>query len=356
MRASIVVLVGSLLLITGAACAAPITRPSAMSSVPTATGTPSSTQFATSTSVAPPATSTAVPVPWTPAGVRSVTDLVPAAAPQLAPANLPQCGGSEFTLLPVSARTTSTSGGFLTTEFVVQFTGSAPCWSNAGFFGVNMTAEDGTIVPIDTMPAGPAHFPLTVGSHQLVFGSIQWAVRPGRPRPTQLTFTLGDTPSVRPIKISVADVSIPPHSSSHDPQNAWQSTAYGLLTSAADPATLATLTATVTAPATVRVPSALVYTVTLENPTNITVLLTGCPQFGEQLSVVPLKTPTTVGARGPLNCAHLPHAITANSSVTMQMQLNTDGQVPGPGRLTWQLLDRGHEAITGDTSITVQRN
>ncbi len=244
----------------------------------------------------------------------------------------------------------------MTTTFVVQFTGSAPCSTNPGLLGVTMTAADGTILPIDTMPAGPGHPPLRIGPHQLVFGSVQWAVKPGRPQPTHLKFALGDSPSVRPISISVADVSIPPHASSPDPQNAWQSTAYGQLNSAADPATLATLTATVTAPATVHVPSTLLYAVTLTNPTNTTVPLTGCPQFGEQLSVVPLKTPTTVGARGPLNCSHLPHAITANSSVTMQMQLDTAGQVAGPGRLTWQLLDRGHEATAGTTFVTVQRN
>jgi len=356
-RANLVALVGVLLLMTAAGCAAPAPLPSAMStSVPTATGTPSSTRFASSTSVAPPATSTAVPVPWNPAGVRSVVDLVPAAALQPASANLPQCGGSEFTLLPSSARTTSTSGGFLTTGFVVQFTGSAPCWSNAGLFGVNMTAADGTIVPIDTMPAGPGHLPLRIGPHQFVFGSVQWAVKPGRPQPTHLTFALGDTPSGRSISIAVADVSIPSHSSTPAPENDWQSSAYGLLTSAVDPATLATLTATMTAPATVRVPSTLRYTVTLTNTTTTTVPLTGCPQFGEQLSVVPVKFPTIIGGRGPLNCSDLPRAITANSSVTMQMQLDTTGEIAGPGGLTWQLLDHGYAATEVVTPVTVQRN
>ena len=195
---------------------------------------------------------------------------------------------------------------------------------------------------------------MRIGPHQFVFGSIQWAVKPGRPQPTHLTFTLGDTPSDRPISISVADVRIPPHSSTPSSENAWQSTAHGSLTSVADPASLATLTATVTAPATVRVPSTLRYTITLTNRTNTAVPLTGCPQFGEQLSVVPVKFPTTIGARGPLNCFDLPRAITANSSVTMQMQLDTAGEIAGQGRLTWQLLDHGHEATAVITSITVQ--
>ncbi len=108
-----------------------------------------------------------------------------------------------------------------------------------------------------------------------------------------------------------------------------------------------------TAPAVVRTFSTLSYTVTLTNPTNTTVPLTSCPQFVEQLTVVPLKTSTTVGARGPLNCAHLPLALTAGSSVTMQMQLDTAGQVRGPGWLTWQLLEHGHAATAVTTPVLV---
>lgn len=344
---------GALLLMTAAGCAAPAPLPFAVStSAAPATRTPSSTRPAGSTGVTPPAT--AVPVPWNPAGVRSVADLVPPAAPSPAPGNLPQCSGGEFRLLPRSAQTTSTSGGYMTTTFVVQFTGSAAPCSSSGLSGLTMISADGTIVPIDSVPSVPAHPLLELRAHQLVFGSIWWAAKPQRPRPTHLTFTLGDTPAGRPISISVADARIPPHSSTHSPQNAWQSTAYGLLTSAADPATLATLTATVTAPAAVRVPSSLRYTVTLTNPTDTTVPLTGCPQFGEQLSVVPVKIATSVGARGPLNCAHLPRAITANSSVTMQIQLDTAGLIAGHGALAWQLLDHGHEATAASTPVTVQ--
>jgi len=355
MHPKLIVLVGVVLLMSAAGCAtsAPL-PPSVSPSATSANLTPSSTAIArTSTPASPAPTSTAAE-PWNPAGVRSVTDLAPADAPP-APANLLGCDGAEFRLLPHSARTTSTNGGYLTTTFVLQFTGSAPCSMSSELPGVNMTAADGTILPIDSLPAGPGSSLMRIGPHQLVFGSIWWAPKQGRPHPAHLTFTLRDHPPA-PISIPVADVSIPPHPTNRSPQNAWQSTAYGRLTFAADPATLATLTATVMAPATVHVPSTLLYAVTLTNPTNTTVPLTGCPQFGEQLSVVPLKTPTTVGARGPLNCSHLPRAITANSSVTMQMQLDTAGQVAGPGRLTWQLLDRGHEATAGTTFVTVQRN
>jgi hypothetical protein len=349
-------LVGALLLLTAAGCAAPAPRSSAVSTNSTpATSTTSSTRATGSLLVTPPTTSTAVTVPWNGAGVRSVADLAPPATSPPAPSGPGDCTGG-FQLLPRSPRTTSPSGGNSTTTFVVQYNGSAPCSTNPGFFGVTMTAADGTTLPIDSMPAGPYHPPLRIGPHQLVFGSIQWAVAPGRPQPTHLTFTLGDTPSVRSISIPVADVSRPPQSSSPAPQNAGQATAYGLLTSAAAPATLATLTAAMATPATVHVPSTLLYVVTLINTTNTAVPLVGCPQFAEQLSVVPLKTPTTVGAAGSLNCSRLPRAIIANSSVTMLMKLDTVGQVAGPGRLTWQLLDHGHKATAVMTAVTVQGN
>lgn len=84
--------------------------------------------------------------------------------------------------------------------------------------------------------------------------------------------------------------------------------------------------------------------------------LTGCPRFLEELSAVPLKTPVTVGAQGPLDCAHLPPRITADSSVTMLMELGTAGQVPGPGQLTWALLDHGHAVTGAFAPVTVHRS
>ncbi|GGM18752.1 hypothetical protein [Nakamurella endophytica] len=256
--------------------------------------------------------------------------------------------------MPGSARTTSSSGGYLLTTFVVRFGASKPCWANGGLFAVDMLAADGTALPIGSMPAGPYHPPLHIAAGQLVFGSIRWAPGPNSPRPVRLAFVLGDAPSVSPISISVADVDVPPLSGGHGPRDAWQSTAYGRLTSAADPASLASLTATVIAPATVRVSSKLVYAVRLTNDTDTAVPLPGCLQFAEQLSVVPLKIPTTVGTEGPLNCSRLPPAIPAHASVTMQMQLDTAGQVPGSGRLTWSLLDGGHAVVEADVPVTVR--
>lgn len=355
-RPKLIVLVGVVLLMSAAGCATPAPLlPSVSPSAPSANMSPSPTGIARSSTPASPTPTLAAVVPWNPAGVRSVTEIMPAAQSIPAPTNLPGCDGAKFRLLPTSARTAPILQEWSTT-FVLAFTGSSPCSTNRGFFGVTMTAADGSTLPIDTMPAGPAHPLLVIRPHQLVFGSITWAVNQGRRHPTHLTFDIGDTPSPQPIDIPVADVSIPPHPTSPSPRNTGGSTAYGLLTFAADPGVLATLTVAVTAPATVRASSTLLYAVTLTNPTNTTVPLTGCPQFVEQLSVVPLKTPTTVGARGPLNCAHLPPTITANTSVTMQMQLDTAGQVPGPGGLTWQLLDHGHEATAGTTLVTVQRN
>lgn len=374
-RPKVVALVGVLLLMSAAGCAAPAPSPSAPTpsarSAPPAAVTaaqsgtagistgqsPSTTApTASSTLTSPQPTATAEMVPWNPAGVRVVTETAPAAPTTPAPSNLRVCDGAELRLLPASARTAPTFEDWLITRFVLQDTGSSPCSMSPGYFSVTMISADGATLPLDGMPAGGGRWsPMQIRPHQLAFGSIWWAVNEGNPRPTHLTFDLGDTPSAQPVSIVVAGVSIPPHPSSPDPQSPWRSTAYGEMISTADPGTLATLTVGVTTPATVRVPSTLRYAVTLTNPTTTGVPLTGCPQFVQQLSVVPLKYPTTVGAQGPLNCAHLPLTIAANSSVTLQMELDTTGQIPGPGQLTWQLLDHGHEAAARITEITVQR-
>lgn len=356
MRPKLVALVGVLLLLSVTGCATPAPSPSSGTrSVPSASKTPPPTGIAvSSTGASPPPTLAAVMVPWNAAGVRTGTDAAPPAPSTPAPTKVPGCDDATFLLLPTSARTApTTSQGGLTT-FVLQFTGTTSCSMNPVFFGITMTAADGTILPIDSMPAGPPHPSIVIRPHQLVFGSISWTVNQGRPHPAQLAFNIGDIPSsTPPISISVADVSVPPQPRRPSPQSSGQSTAYGLLTSAADAATLATLTAAVTAPAAVRTSATLLYSVTLTNSTNTTVPLTGCPQFVEQLTVVPLKTSTTVGARGPLNCAQLPPALTARSSVTMQMQLDTAGQVLGPGWLTRQLLEHGHVATAVTTPVLV---
>lgn len=354
MRSKLVALVGVLLLLSVNECATPSPSPSSGTrSVSSASKAPPPTGIAVSSTGASP-TPTLAPVLWNAAGVRTFTDAPPPAPSTPAPTNVPGCDGAEFLLLPTSARTApTTSQGGLTT-FVLQFTGTTSCSINPAFFGITMTAADGTTVPIDSTPAGPAHLSIVIRPHQLVFGSISWTVNQGSPHPTQLTFNLGDTPSsTPPISISVTDVTVPPPPHTPSPQSSGQSTAYGMLTSAADPATLSTLTGAVTSPAAVRTSATMLYTVTLTNFTNTTVPLTGCPQFVEQLTVVPLKASTTTGARGPLNCAHLPKALTAGSSVTMQMQLNTAGQVLGPGWLTWQLRERGHAATAVTAPVLV---
>ena len=346
-RPNLVVLVAVSLLMSAAGCAAPAPTESAVALTRIAVSS-------TGTSLRPP--STAGVVPWNPAGVRAVPDTAPAAPSTPAPSNLRECVGAELQQLPASGRTAPIFEGWLITMFVLQYTGTSPCSMSPGYFGVTMTAADGATLPIDAMPAGGGRWsPLQIRPQQLVLGSIWWAVNQGHPHPTHLTFDFGDTPSAQPVSIPVSDVSIPPHPTSPDPQSPWRSTAYGEVTSAADPATLATLTVGVTAPAAVRAPSTMRYAVTLTNPTNTAVPLTGCPQFVEQLSVVPQKVPITVGAQGRLNCTHLPPTIAAQSSVTMQMQLDTAGQVPGAGQLTWQLLDHGHEATALITQITVLR-
>ena len=345
MRTILAVLIGAaLLMATG--CAAPEPAPTAVGTAALMTSTaPSSTRMPVSAKVPPSASSTAVTVPWNSAGVRSVDGESQAAVRPPLPTNLPPCAGSDFSLLPSSGRTTSNSSGFSTTTFVVRFGGRTACSMSSGIFIVTLTAADGTVVPVDSGSTGPMRAPLRIGPGQMVFGDIDWSVRTGRPHPTQLTFDLGDPPSVGSISVPVADVRTPLQPTDPSPENAGQTTASGVLTSAADPATVATLTTAVTAPATVKRHSKLLYEVTLTNVTDTAVSLSKCPQFVEELTV---KTPDSLisaGERGPLNCAHLPPTVAAHSSVTLQMELDTARLVPGPGQLTWYLLDHGQGAM-----------
>lgn len=340
------VLVGALLL-SAAGCATAATLPlgSAQVSVTSARSVPTS---AASTVPTLPAV-----VPLNQASMTVDNGSISLPPSPTAPANTPGCDGRDFQLLPASAATEPTADQWLRTTFVLRFNGASSCAAGPGIFGVSMTAADGTSLPIDAIPAGGGGWsPLPVHPRQLLMGALDWAVTQGNRHPTELTFYIGDT-TAHPINVSVADVTIPPHPVNPDPTSPWRSTAYGQMTSAADPASLATLTVAISVADTVLVPATLSYTVTLANPTDVAVPLTGCPQFAEQLSVVPQKTPIIVGARGPLNCSHLPPALGANSSVTLQMQLHTAGEVPGPGQLTWQLLDHGKTATTATAFVTV---
>lgn len=164
----------------------------------------------------------------------------------------------------------------------------------------------------------------------------------------------GEVNATSDLRVPLGSVTIPPHPRNPSNEGPWRSTAIGSIEAVTDAGTLASLTATVTAPATITDGDVLRYTVTLTNPTDMAVTLADCPAFVERLDVIPLKTATTVGFRGPLNCAQAPKTVGAGQTVRFHFELPTAGEIPGPGRLTWQLLAENFAASTATAYLRVQ--
>lgn len=298
-------------------------------------------------------------VPWSSAGVRADTATVTTPPQVGAPTGLRRCSNSDFFLIAGTTQRAASDDGWLSSAFVLRSTAATPCAVTDGLVEATLVDGAGATLPVDAVPTGgpPALLSmLEVRPGQLVSGTALWAVYQGRaPKPTHLVIDLsGQVGTTSPLTIPVGSVTIPPHP--RDPSNVgpWRATANGSINRVADPGTLASLTAALTVPATVRNGDVLRYTVTLTNPTTTPVNLTHCPDFTERLDVIPSKVPTTIGFRGPLNCAQAPQAIGAGQSVRFAYELPTTGEVPGPAQLTWQLLAGSHAAVDVTTQLTVQ--
>ncbi|MEP6852003.1 MAG: hypothetical protein ABJA87_05025 [bacterium] len=299
-------------------------------------------------------------VPWNRPPLRPYPVAVPAAPTVAAPAGLRHCANADLRI--ESTNTTAPAGaeGWLETDFVLRSVATSPCSVPNGFLNVELVSADGSPLPQDAIPVGGAVFPsaLLVRPAQIVLGTAQWAVYEGRaPRPARLVIN-PDGGAGHPsdgLSVSVAAVAIPAHPRNPSNVGPWRATSYGTVDRVADPGTTASLTASVAAPATVAVGATLRYSVTLTNPTSTAVPLSPCPDFGQRLDVVPVKYATTVGSRGTLNCAQAPTTIGAGESVTFAYELDTTGEVDGPGALNWSLLDGSTAAVTARTDLTVTR-
>ncbi len=300
-----------------------------------------------------------VSVPWRSAGVRADTSAVPPPAKPGAPAGLRTCADADFSLVSERTRPSASNDGWLTTTFLLRSLANTSCAvpNGVGKVVITLVASTGVALPVDGTPSGGSALPsmLLVRPGQLVSGIAYWAVYQGRtPRPVQLVINLsGLSNTAGALRVPLGAVTIPPHP--RDPSNLgpWRSTAYGSIGAVTDAGTLASLTAVVSAPASVAGGEILRFTVTLTNPTATAVTLANCPDFVERLDVVPLKTLTSVGFRGPLNCARAPKTIGSGEIVSFQYELATAGELPGRGQLSWQLLERDFAAVTARAEVTV---
>lgn len=304
--------------------------------------------------------STPVVVPWSPAGLRADTTTLRPPAKIGAPNGMRPCSDTDFVLVSGKTDLAPSGDGWLTTTFVLSSVGPTPCAISNKFVDVALLASTGTPLPTDAIPSGGPAVPsmLSVRPGQLVTGRASWAVYEGRaPRPARLVINPSGQTSTRSssaLSVSLAGVTIPPEPRTPSNLGPWRSTAYGSVDTVTDPGTLGSLGATVTAPPSVALGAVLRYRVTLTNPTATAVTLATCPDFVEQLDVIPAKTPTTVGFRGPLNCAPAPKAIGAGEAVIFELELATAGEVPGPGSLTWSLVAGDTTLLTATTRLTVE--
>lgn len=121
----------------------------------------------------------------------------------------------------------------------------------------------------------------------------------------------------------------------------------------ADPGALATLTATMTAPATVGAGTILRYSITLTNSAPEAVPLSPCPDFAHLLLVKAPGYRPIGGSRGTLNCREAPATIGPGESVTFDFEYDTAGHPPGYGVLIWRLSSGPVPAVSIQDRVTV---
>lgn len=304
------------------------------------------------------------PVPWSAAGGHPTTESAPLPAVAGAPPGTRGCVSDDFRLVSGSSKPGPGSSGWMITTYTLVSVASSPCASWE--LSAGLDDSRGVPLPVDGVPQGGdmPRFdgPPRVDPGDLVTGTVTWAVVRGATNPPADLVILPDYPGMAPRKrpplaISLAGVTIPPN-----PQNpnsggggpyTWRSTSYGNAITVSQPGSLASLTATVTAPDTVRLGQVLAYAVELKNPTNDPVSLERCPEVIQVLSVVPQKEPISSGFRGPLNCAAAPGSIPPGGAVDFRMEVATHGLVPGSGYFTWQLASNGSVVSDLRAQITV---
>lgn len=317
------------------------------------------------TTVPTPSSDAGSPVPWSAAGGRATTEVAPLAATARAAQGTRGCVSDDFRVVSGSSKPGFGSRGWMVTTYTLVSVASTPCAPFGEALSAVLVDAQGTPLPVDAWSSGgPARLegPPLVGPGDIVTGTVSWAVVRGATNPPANVVILPDRLVVAPRKrpplaVSLAGVTIPPN-----PQNpssggggpyTWRSTAEGQEVAISRPGSLASLTVTVTAPASVHLGQLLSYTVELKNPTDESVSLAGCPEVIGVLSVVPQKVAVSSGRRGPLNCSAAPRSIAPHSAVVFRMEQSSVGLVTGSGYVTWQLVTKGIAVLDARANLTV---
>ncbi len=314
----------------------------------------------------PPRPTQPVLVPSNNSHIRPFSQLLPEGTKVGAPNGTRDCADSDFVLQHGDTQEDPERSGWLNTRFLLRSTTRTACALPNSADGPNMqlVGPDDEALPNDRwFPAGPVMFPdkLLVRPGLLVAGDAQWAVQQDRTqRPAALVLNFGADDPHSPLRVSVTGVAIAAHPAPDDERDQYRTVVTGRILSITDPGSLASLSAFLKAPATVKTGATLPSWVTVSNDTNTPVKLSPCPEVVEQLRVVgqtkgvkPVKTDIVIGVRGPLNCGQAPKSLAPGSSITFEMALDTAGQQAGEGMLSWQLLASGKPALTLTWLVTV---
>lgn len=306
----------------------------------------------------PARVSVAEPVAWSAFGRRATTDLARDKEPAVATAGLRACKPDDFRL--ASARPTSTprADGWVVTTVVMASTSTGSCSVSQYGLDAELVDATGRTLPQDAPHAtgGLRTGPYLVTPGQLVVSRISWAVVGGSWLPSALVVLpspgKGSSTTTAGLRVPLAGVLAPTNPRGPTNSEPWRSGVEASTPAVVDAGSLASLTARLAAPASVHQGATLDYTVTLRNGTDEPVRLEPCPDVVEVLSVVPQKTPLSVGFGAPLNCGAAAPAIAPAESVAFRMRLDTSGVVGGAGRLTWQLVGEG-TVLEADSPVQI---
>ncbi len=157
------------------------------------------------------------------------------------------------------------------------------------------------------------------------------------------------------LSVSLKGVDAPPAPVNHSNLGPWR-TGWGWAdaTSIADVGSLTSLSATLTAPASVSRGETVALTVDLANRTHHVVELVPCPSLLLTLTVVPAKVGVTNGTRGPLNCAAAPRSISPGASVRFTAEVAARDVPSGDGVVVWTLTSAGRTVVSAWSTITVR--
>jgi hypothetical protein len=277
-----------------------------------------------------------------------------------APKGLRACTNTDLRLVWSQSQPGGQQGLSVLTSYRLQSIAATSC--SVSTYGLNAELVDstGTALPEDArMPAGPVRIPsdLLVTPGQLVTGFVTWSVVKAKaPRPMAIALLASGPDSTRPdarLSIPIADVSAPPNPPNPSNIGPWRAGWYSGSPSVQDPASLNSLVANVIGPASLATGQVLHAQVRLENQTTEPVTLSPCPEVVVTLDVVPVKDAYVTGTRGPLNCAQAPKVVKPGGSVTFAVQVPTEGEPSGTGRLTWSLVVDRYAVVQGATNVTV---